>query len=174
RFSNTYFFYRRGWKGICIDPLPGTAKLFAEWRPRDTAIELGVSETGSRLKYYMFNEPALNTFDPIVAKERNGLRQYKVIDEKQIETKPLSAILDTYMPADQRIDILSVDVEGIDLQVLRSNDWNKYRPKYIVAECLETDLIMLLNDPIVSFLDTAGYRAYGKTVNSVIFTERNC
>jgi FkbM family methyltransferase len=169
RFSNTYLFYCRGWKGICIDPLPGTVQLFARWRPKDIAIELGVSETGSQLRYYMFNEPAMNTFDPVIAKERDGLSQYKIIDEKQVETKPLSTILDQYMDSEQHIDILTVDVEGLDLQVLRSNDWSKYRPKYVVAECLETDFMKLLNDPLVAYLKTQEYRAYAKTGHSVIF-----
>jgi hypothetical protein len=62
RFSNTFYFYRRGWSGINVDALPGTRKLFRRMRPRDTTIECGVGLEESKLKYFSFNEPALNTF----------------------------------------------------------------------------------------------------------------
>ncbi len=173
RFSNTFLFYRRGWSGLCIDPLPGTKALFNRWRPRDLAIEMGVSGEPKVLKYYMFNEPALNTFDFEIANEKNGLRQYKIVNVQEIKTAPLAQILDSYLPAGAQVDMFSVDVEGLDLQVLKSNDWNKHRPRYVVAECLKTDLEVLFEDAVVSFLREVGYRAYAKTGNSVIFVKRD-
>ena len=172
RFSNTFLFYRRGWNGVCVDPLPGSKLLFNKWRPRDVAVEIGISEVSSRLKYYTFNEPALNTFDQQVAEEYARLEQYKIINIQEIDTVPLSKILDSYLSANKKINILSVDAEGLDLQVLRSNDWIKYRPNYIVAECLQTDLEILLEDPVAIFLSTVGYHAYAKTGNSIIFVEQ--
>lgn len=171
RFSNTYFFYCRGWNGICIDPLPGTAQLFTKYRPRDIVLEMGISEVESQLNYYMFNEPALNTCDIARANELEVLGHYKIIDKKQIETKPLSTILDRYIKSNLQIDILNIDVEGLDLQVLRSNDWGKYRPKHIIAECLESDPVKLKEDQIVSYLYGLGYKIYAKTGRSIIFTE---
>lgn len=171
RFSNTYLFYRRGWKGICIDPLPNSKTLFNKWRPRDLALEIGVSATPSTMKYYLFNEPALNTFDPLLAKERDGLRDYKITGIKEVQTLPLSTIMGTYLPENQIIDFLSIDVEGLDLQVLQSNDWHKYRPNFVVAECLKNDLISIINDPVIQYLELVGYQPYAKTGNSVIFME---
>lgn len=171
RFSNTYLFYRRGWNGICIDPLPDLKNLFNKCRPRDLALEIGVSAAPSIMKYYLFNESALNTFDPLLAKERDGLQDYKITEIKEVQTLPLSTILDTYLPEKQVIDFLSIDVEGLDLQVLQSNDWNKYRPKFVVAECLKTDLISLIDNPVVRYLEFVGYIPYAKTGNSVIFFE---
>jgi FkbM family methyltransferase len=156
RFSNTYMFYKKGWRGICIDPLPGTKKLFNATRPRDFVIEVGVGEQGGALIYHMFNEPALNTFDPDIAKQQ------------QIEVRRLDEIL-ANMPNIPTIDIMSVDVEGFDLQVLKSNDWNKFRPKIVIAECLTSDLLAIQSDPINILLTTQGYVAYAKTGHSVIF-----
>ena len=44
RFSNTYFFYCHGWRGINIDAMPGRMKLFNQWRPKDINLEMGVAE----------------------------------------------------------------------------------------------------------------------------------
>ena len=46
RFSNTYLLYKRGWRGINIDAMPGSMRLFRKFRPRDTNIECGVGLGG--------------------------------------------------------------------------------------------------------------------------------
>ena len=169
RFSNTYFFYKRGWSGICIDPLPGTKKAFNKSRPRDIALELGVSEVPEKLQYLMFNEPALNTFDPVLAQSRDGHGPYKMIDRIFIDTLPLSEILKGQKIPASGIDLLSVDVEGLDLQVLMSNDWNLFSPKIIITEALSARMEDIASDPIYHFLLTKGYRLYAKTGCSIIF-----
>ena len=169
RFSNTYFFYRRGWRGICIDPVPGMKALFNRYRPNDIALEVGISQKRSTLKYFQFNEPALNTFDPIVAKDRDGLRQYKIINVQEVSTDSLANILDSYLPPHQNITFLSVDVEGFDLEVLKSNNWIKYRPEYIIAECLTADLFKLKEDLVVQYVTTLGYSPFAVTGYSILF-----
>ena len=62
RFSNTYFFYKKGWRGINIDAMPGSMKLFNKIRPRDINIEKAISDKKEVLTYYVFNDPALNGF----------------------------------------------------------------------------------------------------------------
>jgi hypothetical protein len=117
----------------------------------------------------MFNESALNTFDPIIAKERDGLKEYQLVQSKKIATFPLADILNKNIVRNQKIDLLSVDVEGLDLQVLESNDWHKFFPKIIIVECLVTHLEALNLDPIYLFLKSKGYGLYGKTGYSFIF-----
>lgn len=168
RFSNTYFFYKRGWRGVCIDPLPGTVKEFKKWRPRDQVLEVGVSQKPGAMLYYMFNEPALNTFDKAIADQRDGVRGYKLENTVSIPTKSLSSILDS-MALPGQIDFFSVDVEGLDLEVLKSNNWVKYRPKIIVAEALTANLIGLETDVIAKYLMEQGYTPAIKTGCSVIF-----
>lgn len=172
RFSNTYLFYKKGWRGICIDPLPGTANLFKKWRGRDICVEVGVSSHPSSLNYFMFNEPALNSFDENVARNRDGLTGYKIIGVKPVNTFPLGDIIEKNLDdKSQKISFFSIDVEGLDLQVLQSNNWEKFRPEIIIAECLDMDLSSLSKDPVVSFLSEKGYGLYAKTGNSVIFKD---
>ena len=68
RFSNTYYFYKQGWRGINIEPNPDALKAFNSDRPKDINLQLGVSDAASILKYYYFDEPALNTFDSSIVK----------------------------------------------------------------------------------------------------------
>jgi FkbM family methyltransferase len=172
RFSNTFLLYRRGWQGICIDPLPGTAALFKRWRPRDIALEIGVSRNPGTLTYFMFNEPALNTFDADLAASRDGRDSYAIVERRSVPTDTLGAILERHLPADQpRIDLLSIDVEGLDLEVLKSNDWQRHRPSVIIAESLGSSLESLAGDPVAGLLKSLDYCAYAKTGQSIVFIQ---
>jgi len=172
RFSNTYKFYLLGWQGINIDPLPGTMEKFHQLRPRDVNLELAISDEEQELTYYIFDEPALNTFDAGEVQRKAAYDIYPV-SEKKIPTRKLADTLDQYVPPGQVIDFLSVDVEGLDLAVLQSNNWEKYRPRLIVVEELWSDLEKLLDESkLLTYLDTKGYSLLCKMYNSVIYKPR--
>lgn len=132
-------------------------------------MELGISEVPGKLQYLMFNEAALNTFDPVLAQSRDGHGPYKMVDYAFIDTLPLSEILKGQKIPTSGIDLLSVDVEGLDLQVLISNDWTLFSPKVIITEVLSARFEDIASDPIYQFLLTKGYRLYAKTGCSIIF-----
>ena len=83
RFSNTYYFYRRGWRGINVDALPGTASLFQRARPRDVTVECGVGAQAGVMTYFVFNEPALNTFSEQEAHKKDR-HPYHIVNRLQI------------------------------------------------------------------------------------------
>lgn len=158
RFSNTWFFYKKGWRGINIDPTPGCMKNFKFIRRRDINLEIGIGSNSSELKLYCFNEPALNTFDPELAKERSLAKPYYVTKEIQVPVKPLSLVLKTYLPDGQKIDFLTIDVEGLDIDVLESNNWDVYKPLFILIEDNNFDPNNVTLSKIYIFLYEKGYR----------------
>ncbi|MGB3721662.1 MAG: FkbM family methyltransferase [Pacificimonas sp.] len=171
RFSNTYLLYRRGWSGICIDPLPGSASAFNKYRPRDIAVQAGVAEKETVLTYHMFDEPALNSFDKQLAETRHCNTPYNIVERRDIKTRRMDNILAENIPPGTSVDVLSVDVEGFDLSVLKSNDWEKYRPSIIIAECGDGPLSAIGSDPVAAFLDSKSYDFHAKTGLSVIFVD---
>lgn len=168
RFSNTYMFYKRGWRGINIDAMPGSMKKFERVRPRDINIECGVGGSAGMLMYYRFNESALNTFDAAEAQLKNK-PPYHLLDIVEVTVERLDALLERHLPAGQEIDFLSVDVEGKDEEVLRSNDWSRYRPRFILAETLRTTMLGMSECPVVQFLLSAGYKPVAKAYNTSFF-----
>lgn len=171
RFSNTYRLYLRGWNGINIDPLPGSKKRFDALRQRDINLELGVSDSTGELAYYSFDEPALNTFDPIVAASRN----LPFISKDRIQVLPLRDVLDRHLDSNQKIDFLTIDAEGLDLQVLRSNDWARYRPSYVLAEALGMrDLNEVISSELYAYMASHGYSLFAKCVNTLFFVDQRC
>lgn len=172
RFSNTFLFYKRGWRGINIDAMPGSMHLFNKIRPRDINLELGIGEQEGTLDYFMFDEPALNGFSIDLSGERNKADSaYRIVGIIKVGVQPLQQVLDNYLPATQAIDFMSIDVEGFDFQVLKSNDWKKYRPKYVLVEFLGSSLHEIDQSDIGQFMRVAGYVLYAKCMSTVFFKE---
>ena len=169
RFSNTAYFYKRGWRGINIEPTPSLFKAFPRLRRRDINLNVGIGN-GEKLTFYVFNEGALNTFDPEIARSRDGSYdgKYRIIDRIEVQTRTLADILDKHLPAGTPIDLLTIDVEGMDFAVLKSNDWTKYLPQFILVEC-ESELDDLSDDEIYQFLHAKGYSIAGRTLYTTLF-----
>ncbi len=169
RFSNTYFFYKRGWSGINIEPNPEAINAFQLTRPRDINLQLGVSDSPGQLTYYQFDEPALNTFDYEIAKSMLARTQYKLKTISEVTVKRLDAILGKHLTENTAIDFMSIDVEGFDFTVLRSNDWDLYRPKCVLVEMLKASLEDAMRGEIYQFMNNQKYVLFAKTYNTLIF-----
>lgn len=167
RFSNTHLFYKLGWRGINIDPNPLAIKAFNYKRKGDININIGISQIKGTLDYYSFDDPALNTFDKELAEIRKN-SVYKLKEILSINVISLGDLLDAYKIS-QPIDFMSVDVEGFDLEVLKSNNWQKYKPNYLVVEILEKDISTIYSTDICIYLNNLGYLLHSKLVHSVIF-----
>jgi len=131
--SNTYSFYKCGSRGINIDAAPNSMSLFKILRRGDINLEVPISSnTNVPLKFFIFESSALNSFDEKLLMQRAKRNKLKKVIK--LRAHKLSEILDRHLPKSQRIDLLSVDTEGHDLEVLKSNNWKKYKPKFIIIE----------------------------------------
>jgi FkbM family methyltransferase len=169
RGSNTYKLYRRGWRGLTIEPNPDTARLFRRFRPGDIHIVKGVSPEPSELRYYRFDNPTLNTFSP----EEAEARQARLERTQIVQCLPLSDLLNEHAGG-RAVDLLSVDCEGMDLQVLQSLDWNAARPTVIIVEDLDQFRALKLNtapSPTSSFLRDVGYVPVSQGVFSFLYVD---
>ncbi len=164
-YSNTKIFYDRGWNGINIEPDLRGFRKFKKKRPRDINFNYAVGFKNEEKIFHMFNQRALNTFSEELAAERS---QKEKMTKAKINIKPLSEILDE-AKIKQEIDFLNIDVEGWEMEVLRSNNWNKYLPKIILTE--------IYGDVFASeaflFLENLGYKFYVKLGITAIFLHSN-
>ncbi|MBD2752565.1 FkbM family methyltransferase [Spirosoma validum] len=166
KYSNTYKFYLKGWRGINIDAMPGSMIAFNKIRPEDINVETGVAENESDLPYYIFEQTGINTFSEKFAVEMED-KGYVVSQKKVTRTRTMKAILGEFLPPNQVIDFLSLDVEGFELDVLNSNDWTRYRPRIIVVESLQLKSQNVLD----AYLHEVNYKLIAKTVNNVYYTD---
>jgi predicted nucleotidyltransferase len=158
-----------GWRGINIYALPGSKKIFDELRDKDINVESAVGNNEDYLNYYMFEEAALNTLSENMVAEAYKNYKVKPLNSMKITVKKLSALLDIYLPKGATIDLMNIDVEGLDYDVLLSNDWVKYKPKMIICEIENNDILKILNSKSYQLLIDLNYRLVSKTVLSCIF-----
>ena len=175
RASNTYFFYVNGWRGINVEARPGSRALFDRVRPRDTNVEVGVSKERGELTYYFVGEDStMNSFSREFLEHIDMLREVK--REIPVPVLPLSEVLGRHLPPGQAIDFMSVDVEGHDLQALESNDWGRFRPRFVVVEDKEVEAE---RSEIVRFMRAQGYTVCAQNViildkiNEYFFVDRS-
>lgn len=172
RYSNTALFYKKGWKGINIEPSPNSIKEFKIHRKRDVNLNVGISDSNQKLIFFEFDEPALNNFDRDLSLSISKNTNFNIISENEIQVYTLSNILAKHLPKNQRIDFLDVDVEGFDLKVLKSNDWSLFRPVHILIEAV-VDFEKLNENEIFIFLLKNDYELIGRSQRTFIFKDKN-
>ena len=178
--SNTYYFYEHGGSGVLIEPNPYLASKLKRQRPGDTVLEIGIADKEDELDFYVFPNYAngLSTFSETEAKhwEEVGMKGLgKIPVEKKIKRKvvPVNDILQEYF-AHKAPDLVSMDVEGLDLQILKSIDFTKFKPNVICVETLQYDdnQKTFKNNEIINFMLEKGYGVYADTRVNTIFCRR--
>lgn len=167
RFSNTYYFYKKGWSGINIEPNPELFKYFKQSRKRDINLNIGLSSKPQELKYYYFDEPAMNTFSS-TAIDHIRASGHRLLHTAMIPTTTLTLALQPYtLPAE--IDFMTIDAEGLDYDIIQSNDWSRINPKLILIETKAESLRELLESEVTQYLATKHYIPVSKLNNTSIY-----
>lgn len=161
--SNTYYFYLRNWRGICIDPNPELAPLYKKIRPKDVFINAGIGNSNEKIDYFMFEESSMNTFSQDFI-DTNNLHS-NIVEKIKVPIFSLKDVLDKNLKKEDRLDFFDIDVEGFDLEVLKTNDWQKYRPKIIIVES-DINIKNDVTSEIVKYLESKNYRLIAKTIIS--------
>ena len=164
QYSNTYIFYQKGWRGINIDPRPGSKELFDKVRPNDINLELGIAnQSGGELIYSLYSNPVYNSFS------NESVEEAEKIGEIPVEIKSLEFVFDTWLPKGETIDFISVDVEGFDLSVLQSNNWDRYSPEVVAVEFFGQSMQVFLDSEIYQYLTSLEYLYFANTINTYFF-----
>jgi FkbM family methyltransferase len=155
KISNTFKLYLEGWRGIAIDANEDVIRKFKKARPEDISLLKAVSDVEQEVTFYKFKESEVNTIDEKTLKEWK--KEWNLESEVRMTTETLTKILDENLPSNKKIDLLTIDVEGNDFNVLKSLNFDKYRPKLIVVELHKFDLSTIQENEVYQFLITKNY-----------------
>ena len=167
--SNTYLLYKRGWSGINVDPNSESVRALRWFRSRDINLCMGVGAERAKKAYYRFSHTGVNTFSREMMEKKRKEPWITFLGEEKVDVAPLGEILDAHVPEGTRIDLLDVDVEGLDYEVLQSNNWDKYVPRVIVVEDRTFDTSHPEYNDIYQFLTAKGYVLYALMGITLIF-----
>lgn len=168
-YSNTYALYKKGWCGLAVDPNVRLKPLYRLLRPRDTFISAGVGLEGNHT-YYMFSDGAYNTFNAESATAYKKLSWLRYLGSIESRILPLSQIV--RVNGIREIGFLNIDVEGNDLNVLRSYDWS-VRPKIISIESSDFNPDTPQKSEIYTLLRSKNYRLVALSGVSLIWADSN-
>lgn len=183
--SNSFFFYERGGFGLCVDPNPTIAAEFRRQRPRDTFVNCGIGSVSEELTYYVHGNPVFNTFCPRVSRERvdeaarrQGSQRAgrELVDTVTIPVRTLQEIVRVDGFAERvggAVDFLSIDVEGLELDVVRGYRFDVVRPRLVVVEHVRRRREPLMPEqlPVSGHLREHGYWLAGYTGHDLYFLD---
>lgn len=132
--SVTKHFYKKGWRGINVEPVQYLYKLLTQDRPQDTNVLAGVSDKPGTLTLREYKNKGLSTFSEEIKKERARHPESKTKSYTDVAV-PIITLAD--LLAEHKvghIHFMKVDVEGFEYNVLKGNDWKKFRPEMICVE----------------------------------------
>lgn len=173
-FSNTYFFYIRGSSGVTVEPDPMLHRELRKKRPKDVHLNVGVGGSSAvTLPFYVMSTKTLNSFSKAEAERYQGTGMHRIDKILDISVVTIGEILSSHFP-DRPPDFVSVDVEGLDLQIIRSFDFSRCRPAIVCVETLtfsesreETKVA-----EIIDHMCDHGYFVYADTYINSIFVDR--
>lgn len=167
--SNTYMLHLRGWHGVNIDANPAAVEKFRAARPYDRNVHAAVADAEAEVDFTIYDLAALSTAD--ASAKAAYVREGRAAGARTIRlrTRRLRDILDETVPQGQAIDLMSVDAEGFDLSVLRSNDWRKYAPQFLLVEDPALSPLDRPDSEIFRFVTPLGYRLVSQTYITSIY-----
>jgi FkbM family methyltransferase len=171
--SNTFLFYSCGSTGVCVEADKTVIPLIQEYRPKDKVLNMGVSTSGVEYGDFYFMESGGSTFDKEEAERRERLGTAKILEVIKVPLTNINTLIkqnfETY-PV-----FLSIDIEGTDLAVLKTLDFDRYPiPVICVETCVYSEThIRPKDNTIVEFLLSKGYEVYADTyVNTLCVNKK--
>ncbi len=167
--NNTAIFYNRGCRGINVEANPTLLPAFEIYRPADVNINIGISDQSGELDFYVMKDQTLSTFSKseYEAMIASGT---ELLETNKVSVTTLEPLLKKYCDGTFP-DFLSLDVEGLDLRILESINFQTSFPKVICVEAAEYSPIGAgkRKSELIDFLVSKGYYEYANTnLNAIL------
>lgn len=171
KLNNTYSLYQKGHRGVLVEANPGFIEELREKRPGDVVLNMGVAgHSADSMKFYITNADGLNSFDlNSIQEAKKKLEWLQVEKEVNVPVLTMEDIINQY--CGKTPDIVSIDVEGLEIDILTGLDFDEHRPKAFIIETINYSTKLQINakrEDIMEFMHTKGYEEYAFTgVNSI-------
>lgn len=165
--SVTYLLYLRGWKGIAIDASSTTQNEFLKYRNKDDFFNCVVGGKDNLDVDFYVSEGVEGDRSLINTKYPDNDDRYRKVTLKQ---RSINSILDDKNIT--KINVLNIDIEGAELEVLESLDFDKFRPDIVAVEIHGNDIEVCLQSPVAELLFSRGYKCVATAVITYFFVLR--
>lgn len=154
-----------GITGMIVEPNPVLAEQLRKHRPFDHIVEAAVVDNDqTEIEFFVSTQNELSTLSKNFV-EKNRLTTQTI----KVRTVRINELLESMKEVDSLL--LSIDIEGLDLAVLKDIDFDKYRPHFITIEPSE-HIAPGTTDAILDFLKEKEYRLVAQNYVNLIFEDK--
>jgi FkbM family methyltransferase len=162
--SNTYIFEQIGWKGICVEPQPNIFKYYLKkFRNCDCYNVALSSHSNENVEFFQaYGANALSGLNEGMSEaHKNWAKEYGKVEIIKVKTMIFSELMEKY-PSITEIDFMSIDVEGHEMEILKTIDFEKYKFKLITIEKSEPEKIK-------NYMKEKGYKLFMEIGVDIMF-----
>jgi FkbM family methyltransferase len=169
QLSNTYLFYENGCRGVCIEADPALCETIRRQRPRDVCLNVGIGSGAiGHADFYVLEDRTLSTFSKEIADQQTAAGSHRIERVVCIPLVSINQIIREYLPPWP--NLLSLDTEGLDMDILRSFDFTAFRPEVICVETL-TNVGERKMCELIDYVVSRGYSVFADTYINTVFVE---
>lgn len=170
--NNTYFFYKKGCKGVCVEPNPVLYKAIKKKRGRDVCLNIGIGPNEGITPFYVLSADTLSTFSQDEAERLQSFGKQFIEKVINIPMVTVNQIIEKYYQKSP--NFISIDAEGMDLVILKTFDFSKYAPEVFCVETLTytENKTEMKRTEIIDFMAAFDYFVFADTFINSIFVNR--
>ena len=166
--NNTNFFYRKGWRGLAIEGNDQFKELWEKDRPQDIFVSALISNVVKNVEFAIFPDNSMSTIDVSTIKRISSRFKSEEIIKQEKSTTTLFDVKNKFFN-NTEIHLLCIDIENEDFNCLLGAQLELWKPGLIVIEVKNLSLYNILNNEIVEYLTSIGYRMIAKTALDAFF-----
>ena len=136
RPSNTFLLYKNGWRGVTVEPVPLLGRLHKRWRPQDSLVQKAIGPSPGRVWFQEVLPSVLSTLDAKTARSYVLEGKAQLLQSYEIDVITLDQLFANYVGR-RTIDLLSIDVEGLNAETITTFGLDDIRP---ITICIEATL----------------------------------
>lgn len=169
--SNTYALYLRGGHGVLVEPNRRSKNLIKLVRPRDVLVEKALSLDGEVAVFYELTHPSISTLDysAIEDEYKTEHEGFRVKETYIVDTVTINELMESL----ERVpDVFSIDIEGLDYDILKQMDFEKYRPAILIVELFAMGAKKQKGDKIEQLLEEKNYQRFHSNGLNAIYVDK--
>ncbi len=173
RYSNTLLFYVKGSQGVNVDPNIKNIELYKYLRPKDISCDMLLGDSTNPVDFYVYEQPELNTTN-IDKVKKLKLHNIFHLEKKKLIKKNINQFFNEILKNKiSSINFFNLDVEGSELELIKSINWKLFKPKIISIEIPFDNIDSIYENEICRILFNNNYKIFSKLYNSLIFIRKN-
>jgi len=132
KYSQTYKLYKFGWSGINLDISKESIDLFKRFRSRDKNLNIGISNKAGLENFYFTKK--ISTTNSLYNENLKESVNYKKKFIRKIQTQTIDQLFQENNISE--VDFLKIDCEGMDLSIIKTINFSKYKVNFLSIEFL--------------------------------------